>query len=178
MESTSWKGTCCFQDESRQDPFSPAVFLFSSEASLSARVWRGGDLGRTDKHFSFQCLRAPGISGATRHQVASVSPKHFQLPSSECLQGKMLGAAVHCFLPPSHLRLGFPHTAFSDLLSHSTFGSWFFRLHERQTCLCGNVRFLLQFIWFIGLSGENIQSDVNNGTPNSKTPPVSTVMSM
>lgn len=87
-----------FLDESKQDTFSPAVLLFSSETSLSARIWKGWNLGRADKHFGFQCLRAPGISGATRHQLPSASVKHFHLPGSECLQGKMLGAAVGCFL--------------------------------------------------------------------------------
>lgn len=180
LASTGWKGMCCFSllGESKQDAFSPAVFPFSSETSLSARIWKGWHLGRTDKHFSFWCLRAPGFSGTTRHWLASFSPKHFQLMGSESLQGKKVGAAVGCFLLPSHLRPGFPFTAFSYLLSHSTFGSQFFRLRERQRCLCGNVWFLLQFIWFIGLSGEHIQSDVNNGTPNSKTPSVNTVMSL
>lgn len=51
-----------FLAESKQDPFSPAPSL---EISLSARVWKERNLGRPAKHFSFQCLRTPGITGAT-----------------------------------------------------------------------------------------------------------------
>lgn len=136
-------------------------------------VWEEWNLGRTDKNFSFQCLKTLGISGATRPLLPKAFPG---LGLRASARKACRRAATGCFLLPPCLRLGFPHTVFSDLLSHHTFGSCFCRLHERQTCLCGNVWFLLQSALFRRLSGEDIQSHINNGAPNCKTPSVNTVM--
>lgn len=126
-----------FLAESKQDTFSlNAVFLYSLEISLSARVWKEWKLWRTDSRFSFQCLRTPGTSGATRHPRSwPLLPKASQLLGSERLQGELLGAAASCFLLPSHLGLGFPYAMFSDLhLSHDF--AVFTRVKHACTGMC------------------------------------------